>query len=64
MFHSQFIIQCRCKDEEMSITELVGQCRISCHVRKTLVFATYYEEEDRVKYQSFQWAENNIFENS
>ncbi|XP_072744758.1 tRNA-splicing endonuclease subunit Sen34 [Anoplolepis gracilipes] len=64
MFHSQFIIQCKCKDEEMSITELVAQCRVSCHVRKTLVFATYYEEEDRVKYQSFQWAENNIFENS
>lgn len=48
----------------MSITELVAQCRISCHVRKTLVFAIYYEEEDRVKYQSFQWAENNLFENS
>lgn len=64
MFHSQFIIQCRCKDEEISITELVAQCRISCHVRKTLVFATYSEEEDKVKYQSFQWAGSNIFENS
>lgn len=59
MFHSQFVVQCKYKDEEMPITELVAQCRIACHVRKTLVFATYCEKEARVKYQSFQWAESN-----
>jgi len=62
MFHSQFIIICKSKDEELFITELIAQCRISCHVRKTLVFAIYSEEEDKVKYQSFQWAESNLLE--
>jgi len=42
----------------------VARCRLSCQVRKTLVFATYLEEEDIVKYQSFQWTECNILENS
>lgn len=64
MFHSQFIVQCQCKDEEMSIVELVTKCRISCHVRKTLVLATYCSEEDRVKYQSLQWAEGSTLKNS
>lgn len=63
MFHSQFIVQCKCKDEEMSVIELVAQCRIGCHVRKTLAFAVYCEKEDRVKYQSFQWSESNVLEN-
>ncbi|EZA48854.1 hypothetical protein DMN91_005372 [Ooceraea biroi] len=62
MFHSQFIVLCKSKDEELSITELIAQCRVSCHVRKTLVFAIYCEEEDKVKYQSLQWAESNILE--
>ncbi|XP_014468874.1 PREDICTED: tRNA-splicing endonuclease subunit Sen34 [Dinoponera quadriceps] len=64
MFHSQFIIQCQCKDEEISVIELVAKCRISCHVRKTLVLAMYCKEEDRVKYQSLQWAGSKTLENS
>jgi len=64
MFHSLYVIQCKRKDEEIPITQIVSQCRLSCHVRKTLVFATYYEEEDIVKYQSFQWAECSVLENS
>lgn len=62
MFHSQFIIQCKDKNEEMSITDLVAKCRIGCHVRKTEVFATFSENSMDVKYQSFQWAENNLLE--
>lgn len=61
IFHSQFIVQCKRKDEEMTVAELVAQCRISCHVRKILVFAVYCEKEDKVKYQSFQWTESNIY---
>lgn len=64
MFHAQFIVQCKRKNEEMPIAELIVQCRLSCNVRKTLVFATYCEEEDKVKYQSFQWTESNAFENN
>ncbi|XP_020295203.1 tRNA-splicing endonuclease subunit Sen34 [Pseudomyrmex gracilis] len=64
MFHSQFIIQCRSKDEEISVVELMNQCRISCQVRKTFVFAIYCEKEDKVYYQSFQWAESKALQNS
>ncbi|XP_015590203.1 tRNA-splicing endonuclease subunit Sen34 [Cephus cinctus] len=60
MFHSQFIIQCKDRNEEMSIPELVGQCRIGCHVRKTQVFATLSENGNDLKYQSFQWAASNV----
>lgn len=62
MFHSQFIIQCKQKEEEMSITELIAQCRIGCHVRKTQVYAILCDHTDHVKYQSFQWAENSVLE--
>ncbi|KAL6252169.1 hypothetical protein P5V15_004446 [Pogonomyrmex californicus] len=64
MFHSQFMIQCVCRDEEIPILDIVTKCRLSCHVRKTLVFATYHEEDDTVKYQSFQWADWNASKNS
>ncbi|XP_011867038.1 PREDICTED: tRNA-splicing endonuclease subunit Sen34 [Vollenhovia emeryi] len=64
MFHSQYVVQCRRKDEEIPITEIVAQCRLSCHVRKTLVLATYNEEKDVVKYQSFQWSESSMLKNS
>lgn len=64
MFHSQYVVQCKRKDEEIPVTEIVTQCRLGCHVRKTLVFATYHEEEDTVKYQSFQWTECSVLENS
>ncbi|CAK9795560.1 tRNA-splicing endonuclease subunit Sen34 [Anthophora quadrimaculata] len=62
MFHSQFIILCKDKNEEIPITELSAQCRIACHVRKTQVYAFFSENEDSIKYQSFQWAESTIFE--
>ena len=64
MFHSQYIVQCKRANEEISITDVIAQCRLSCHVRKTLVFATYHEEKDIVKYQSFQWTECNALEDS
>lgn len=64
MFHSQFIIQCKDRNEEIPITELAGQCRIACHVRKTRVYAFFSENESSIMYQSFQWAESNILENT
>ncbi|XP_024882318.1 tRNA-splicing endonuclease subunit Sen34 [Temnothorax curvispinosus] len=64
MFHSQYLVQCKRKDEDIPITEIVAQCRLGCHVRKTLVFATYHEEEDKVKYQSLQWTECSVLEDS
>ncbi|KAL0118432.1 hypothetical protein PUN28_009235 [Cardiocondyla obscurior] len=64
MFHSQYIVHCKRKDEEISIMEIITQCRLSCHVRKTLVFATYYEEKDVVKYQSSQWTEGSVLKDS
>ncbi|KAL2714349.1 centromere-associated protein E-like isoform X6 [Vespula squamosa] len=63
MFHSQFIIQCKNRNEEIPITELIGQCRIASHVRKTQILATFSEDGKSVKYQSFQWAENGGLEN-
>ncbi|XP_060820529.1 tRNA-splicing endonuclease subunit Sen34 [Bombus pascuorum] len=62
MFHSQFIILCKDKKEEIPITELSAQCRIACHVRKTQVYA-FFSENQIIKYQSFQWAESATFEN-
>nr|KAF7417345.1 hypothetical protein H0235_011876 [Vespula pensylvanica] len=63
MFHSQFIIQCKNRNEEIPITELIGQCRIASNVRKTQILATFSEDGKSVKYQSFQWAENSGLEN-
>ncbi|XP_017795269.1 PREDICTED: tRNA-splicing endonuclease subunit Sen34 [Habropoda laboriosa] len=62
MFHSQFIILCKDKSEEIPITELSAQCRIACHVRKTQVYAFFSANQDNIKYQSFQWAESTMFE--
>ena len=62
MFHSQFIIQCKDRNEEIPITELSADCRIACHVRKTRVYA-FFSEDQNIVYQSFQWAESNILEN-
>lgn len=62
MFHSQYIIRCKSRKEGLSITELIGCCRIGSHVRKTLVFATLSEDNENVKYHSFQWAESNMLE--
>lgn len=59
MFHSQFIVQCRNKTEEISIAELIGCCRVASHVRKTLVLAALSEDGENIRYHSFQWAENN-----
>ncbi|XP_076302820.1 tRNA splicing endonuclease subunit 34 [Lasioglossum baleicum] len=63
MFHSQFIILCKDKNEEIPITDLSAQCRIACHVRKTQVYAFVSTDQDVIRYQSFQWAESAAFEN-
>ncbi|XP_076390022.1 tRNA splicing endonuclease subunit 34 [Megachile rotundata] len=63
MFHSQFIILCKDKNDEIPITELSAQCRTACHVRKTQVYAFFSEDQNDIRYQSFQWAENITFEN-
>lgn len=57
LYHSQFIIKCVDKNEEMSVIDLAGQCRLATHVRKTQVFA-YIDDDDNnnnVCYQSFNW---------
>ncbi|XP_011310052.1 tRNA-splicing endonuclease subunit Sen34 [Fopius arisanus] len=56
IFHSQFVVYCKKRDEEMSILDLVGQCRLSTTVRKTAVFACLSEDEEKINYQSFFWA--------
>ncbi|XP_051171716.1 tRNA-splicing endonuclease subunit Sen34 [Leptopilina boulardi] len=61
MFHSQFIIHCKEKTDVLSVNELVSICRIGSSVRKTQVFASFSEENDKIEYQSFQWAESNAF---
>lgn len=58
MFHSQFVVTCKDKDEEIPLTELTAQCRIACHVRKTQLYSFFLEDRNVVRYQSFQWAEN------
>lgn len=63
MFHSQFIILCKDKNDEIPITELSAQCRTACHVRKTQVYAYFSEDQNNVRYQSFQWTENTMLEN-
>lgn len=60
MFHSQFIVMCRDREEEIPVHELIAQSRVGCHVRKTQVYATLSEDGQEVKYQSFQWAEARI----
>ncbi|XP_015524814.2 tRNA-splicing endonuclease subunit Sen34 isoform X1 [Neodiprion lecontei] len=60
MFHSQMVITCRDRTEEIPISELIAHSRVGCHVRKTQVFATLSENGDSVKYQSFQWSESCI----
>lgn len=60
MFHSQFVVICKDREEGITIPELVAQSRIACHVRKTQVFATLSKDGQDVKYQSFQWAESRV----
>ncbi|XP_015117665.1 tRNA-splicing endonuclease subunit Sen34 [Diachasma alloeum] len=55
MFHSQFVVYCRRRDEEMTIADLTGHCRLSTTVRKTCVFAYLSEDERKIRYQSFFW---------
>ncbi|XP_033329777.2 tRNA splicing endonuclease subunit 34 [Megalopta genalis] len=63
MFHSQFIVHCKDRNEEFPITELSAQCRIAWHVRKTRVYAFFSRDQNNIIYQSFQWAESKILEN-
>ncbi|KAF7991575.1 hypothetical protein HCN44_008946 [Aphidius gifuensis] len=54
LYHSQFIVKCVDKNEEMSVIDLAGQCRLATHVKKTQVFA-YINDDEEVCYQSFNW---------
>ncbi|XP_012276363.1 tRNA-splicing endonuclease subunit Sen34 [Orussus abietinus] len=62
MFHSQFIIQCRDRDDEIAVSELIGECRIGCHVRKTEVYASFASDKETIMYQSIQWSESSAFQ--
>ncbi|XP_031846035.1 tRNA splicing endonuclease subunit 34 [Nomia melanderi] len=63
MFHSQFIIHCKDRNEEIPIIELSAQCRIAWHVRKTRVYAFFSKDQECILYESFQWAESKVLEN-
>ncbi|XP_011504396.1 PREDICTED: tRNA-splicing endonuclease subunit Sen34 [Ceratosolen solmsi marchali] len=62
MFHSQLLIHCKNRNEEMSVTELVAGSRIGSHVRKTLVFATLSTDGERIEYCSSRWADSSMGE--
>ncbi|XP_063978504.1 tRNA-splicing endonuclease subunit Sen34 [Diachasmimorpha longicaudata] len=55
LFHSQFVVHCRKRDEEIAILDLTGHCRLSTTVRKTCVLAYLSEDEENIEYQSFFW---------
>lgn len=55
MFHSQFLVHCQDRYQEMAITELIAKSRMSTNVRKTLVFATKTKNEEDIEYLSSQW---------
>jgi tRNA splicing endonuclease len=62
MFHSQLLIHCKNRNEEMSVTELVAGSRIGSHVRKTLVFATLSKDGESIEYFSSRWADSSMGE--
>lgn len=62
MFHSQLLIHCRNRNEEMSVTELVTETRIGTHVRKTTVYATLSKDSENIEYFSSRWADSSMGE--
>ncbi|OXU21868.1 hypothetical protein TSAR_005214 [Trichomalopsis sarcophagae] len=62
MFHSQLMIQCKNRNEELPVLELISECRIGSHVRKTLVYATLSKDGEEIEYFSTRWAESSMGE--
>lgn len=60
MFHSQFVVQCKEKNEDITILDLSGQCRVACHVRKTMLYAYLSDDEQNIIYQSFHYENSNM----
>ncbi|KAK0082033.1 hypothetical protein PV325_011179 [Microctonus aethiopoides] len=60
MFHSQFVVQCKDKNEDITILDLSGQCRVACHVRKTMLYAYLSDDEQNIIYQSFHYENSNM----
>ncbi|KAL7306504.1 hypothetical protein TKK_0001203 [Trichogramma kaykai] len=56
MFHSQFMIMCRRRDEKMYVTNLIFDMRGGNNVRKTTVYATLSKNGEEVEYFSSRWA--------
>ena len=59
MYHAQFVVHCRNKNDELSVTDFIAICRIGSNVRKTQVFASFSNENESISYQSLQWAESS-----
>ncbi|XP_014219165.1 tRNA-splicing endonuclease subunit Sen34 [Copidosoma floridanum] len=60
MFHSQLLIYCKNRNDEISIPELIAESRIGSHVRKTLVFATLSNDGGSIEYFSSRWADSSM----
>lgn len=62
MFHSQLMIQCKSRNQELPVLELITECRIGSHVRKSLVYATLSKDGEEIEYFSTRWAESSMGE--
>lgn len=62
MFHSQLIIHCKNRNEEMSALDLIAESRVGSHVRKTIVFATLSKDGESIEYFSSRWAGSSMGE--
>ncbi|KAJ8673334.1 hypothetical protein QAD02_004596 [Eretmocerus hayati] len=60
MYHSQLLIHCKSRHEEISVLELVADSRIASHVRKTTVFATQSKDGESIEYFSSRWADSSM----
>ncbi|XP_058789971.1 tRNA-splicing endonuclease subunit Sen34 [Phymastichus coffea] len=60
MFHSQLLIHCKNRNEEISVPELVAFSRMGSHVRKIVVFATLSEDGKNIDYFSSRWADSSM----
>ena len=60
MFHSQLLIHCKSRNEEISILDLITEGRISSHVRKTAVSATLSKDGESIEYFSCRWADSSM----
>ena len=56
-FHAQFLVICIERDEVLAPTELVALGRLGTSVRKSVLLASFSEDESSIMYQTLQWNE-------